>query len=675
MPITTIVIIASSLMFIPIYYILAKKKETQSEYTYVNKKKDFVSIKRNFLYQFTQILKKNSLTKKRYNRIHRKIQTIYPMESVIVDIMATEKILKEYLIAIVAILCVLIMGRRDLFFIMAGLMLIYLLLDYVTNTATEKMEDLLLVQMRTFVTDIIDNYNKLQTDPADAVRVTLDKNPPEIGVHADLIYRALISVNIREASREYTDKAPNNYLMLLMAICQSVQEFGDKRIGHNESMFVKNLTYLNDEVSRGITLRQDNARRFKSQTLLCVIPVVFIKPMQWWNEGNFPETETYFNGLVGSIMMMLMFVMIILGYMMISSLKSGKDITIREHSIFLTIAQFPPIARFCRAYNRKHYTKAQRINDDLLMVRDRTGVNAFYVKKTAMALGVILAISILLGASVLRERAAQFDFTDAYKDSFSVSATYEKSMEDVSETVAETYKNVPTEKLSEEQITTALQKNKINNKTYAQAMARLIYAKCVEYHNMYYQWWYLVISIAVGIAAFFVPDLMLKFQVDQAMKDQIDEIARFQTLALILMNVDAMTLEQVLEWMDKFSFCFKYRIEECMLDMPEGEKKALEKMQEGPSKEFNSFVDNLLNIDNVGIVQAFASIEGDREFFQTLRDSEQKERSETNARTGSMIAFASVMMVIIVQMILPMAMTVTTMQNSLNNALTGMAGG
>lgn len=661
--------------FLLIVYAVEKRKDAKSEFAYTKKKKDFKTVKRNFLYQVTQILKKGALTKKRYNRIRHKIQTIYPMESVTVDLIATEKIVREYMIAILGITVILIMAQGDLFFIMAGLTMIYLLLDYVTNTATEKMEETLLVQMRSFVTEIIDNYNKLQTDPADAVRLTLDKNPPEIGVHADLIYKALTAVNIREKSREYTDKAPNNYLMLLMAICQSIQEFGDKRIGRNESMFVKNLTYLNDEVSREIALRKDNARRFKSQTAICVAPVFFIKPMQFWNQHNFPETENYYNGLMGSIMMAAMFALIIMGYMMISALKSGKDITIKEHSAFLTIAQLPPIAKFCRAYNRRHYTKAQRTNDNLLMVRDRTGVNAFYVKKVATALLVITGISILLGASVLRERASQFDFVGAYKNSFTLSDSYTKSIEDASKQFATLYKDVPANQLSEQQIETALLQQKlVTNKTYAQVVAQTIYARLVGYHNMYYQWWYLVISLVVGAIAFMIPDFLLKFQVEQAMKDQIDEIARFQTLALILMYVDAMTLEQILEWMDKFSFCFKYRIEECMLDMPSGEQKALEKMQEGPSKEFNAFVDNLLNIDNVGIVQAFASVEGDREFFQTIRNSEQKERSESNARTGSLIAFGSIMAVITVQMILPLVMTISKMQDSLNGVMSGIGG-
>ena len=148
-----------------------------------------------------------------------------------------------------------------------------------------------------------------------------------------------------------------------------------------------------------------------------------------------------------------------------------------------------------------------------------------------------------------------------------------------------------------------------------------------------------------------------------------DEISQFHTLALILMYVDGMTLEQVLEWMDRFSYCFRYRIEQCMIDLPKGELKALERMQEGPNKQFNQFVDNLENIDNVGVQQAFANIEGDRQYYKLLRERENKESIQSKSRMGTFLAFTPLMGTIFFQMIIPMLMMTLQMLSQLYGAI------
>lgn len=675
MSITTIIqIVAGAFMgILLLYWFIEKRKDKKAEFEVArNKKRERAKNRRNRLYAITQFIKRFPLTKKRYNKMRGLKRSVYPADSISVDIETTKSLLFDYTIAILIIAVMVIGSKLDVFFSAMGVIVAYLILDWRTDNSASSMRLKLLEQLRVFITMLIANYNKCNMVD-DAVRMTLPVNPKEIGAHAELIYKALTSVRIKEASDEYVEKAPNEYLMLLMAICSSVQEYGDKRIGNNESMFIKNLTYLNEEVSKAITLIHENNNSFKNQIFFCILPAFVIKPLEFWVESIMPSSKSYFEGMQGTMIMAMEFVIVLLSYYVVKSLKSGKEIAIKETSTFKTISQLPFISKVLRAYNKKHYSKAQRINDQLLLTRDRTGVNAFYVKKSVLAIAVVFIVAVLFGASTLRERATILsDFSESYQSAFVTSESYRKIMQETSQEIADYYRQGIIKETTPDAVVEYVKDNTtIQNDVYAQLIADEVVAKINTYKDTYYKWYFLIIAYIAGAIAFIVPNFLLKFQVKQAEKEETDEIAQYQTLALILMHVDGMTLEQVLEWMDRFAFCFKYRIERCILDLPHGEAKALDRLQDGPSAQFNQFVDNLQNIDNVGILQAFSSIEGDREYYKELRQQQNAEAIKSRSTIGSLVQFAPVVIIILFQMIMPLFMMSTQMNSQMNSALSG----
>ena len=93
-----------------------------------------------------------------------------------------------------------------------------------------------------------------------------------------------------------------------------------------------------------------------------------------------------------------------------------------------------------------------------------------------------------------------------------------------------------------------------------------------------------------------------------------DEVIQFQTIVLILMHVDGIMIDTVLEWMERFAFCFKTSISECIINLEYSTQKALQKMKNVETfPPFKRFVDNLLMVDDEDILTAFAEIETDRE--------------------------------------------------------------
>lgn len=654
-----------------VYYKMKKKKQYEASYGTPGS-----SLRQNYLYFFTQFFKNSKILRNRYSKIYVQKQNLMPSSSIAVEFEATKEFIKQIAFGIVGATFFIAVSGFDLFFLFAGLLLVYLLLDHMSGTATEKTDEKLLNQLRDVITQTIANYNKLQTDPADAIRLTLEKLPSPINIHMNIIYRAITSVKIREACDDYAIKAPNSYFRLFIAICQSIQEYGDKRVENDQSVFIRNLSILNEEISHELTVRKENNDRFRHFAFVIVAPAAAIKPMQWWNEENLPETASYFSSMAGSLTMAGLFALIIVLYTYVQSLRTKRESQIKEDSIFLRISKTQPLADIFKAYNKVNYTKSLRRNDDLLTVKDRTGVNAFYTKKLIYAAIGFTVTIILMSASVIRERASKFSqFGDYYESQFSVSDSYKEVMVELSTQVAkEGLDSGKSNEQLEGEINATLRANGISNSTYTSIMTMEILKVMDEYKNATYKWYYVLIAAGVGVIAFFTPNLLLRSQVKTATMEQIDEVTRFQTLALILEYVDGCTLEEVLEWMLRFSYIFKYRIEKCLIDLPHGQRQALEEMQESPSTMFNAFVDTLINIDNVGIQQAFVTVKGDREFYKNMRNQEEEVRSKQNAKKASFASLASIVGVVTAQMIMPLAISVIQMQESLNAAMKGSGG-
>lgn len=668
-----IIAIAATLLVISATALLIDRhKQRQAINAGIKREKKKTKNTVNVLLFFTALFRKTPLVKKRYQKIYNRIYNLTPQEPVAMDLAATRKLLLQYIIAIIFGAMVLVTSGGDVFFIAAGILMIYLMLDYVTNTSSENTEKKILEQTRLFVTQVIANYNKCGMVD-DAVRMTLDDNPEEIAPHAEMIYKVLTSTNIKAATDEYVDKAPNKFLMLFMAICSSVQEYGDKRIGIGgaESMFIKNLTYLTDEISNAIDLQNENDALFKNLPWMCVLPILAIKPIEAWAIGNMPETQSFYNGMYGALTTVGLFVISIICYNLITSLRATKNAVIKEESIFMRIARIPVVSTIINAYNRNHYTRSQRLNDDLLLTHDRTGVNAFYVKRVVIAIVGVIVTIFVFETSILREKANMFsNFAESYESTFTPNENYRQTMIETSQNLSGSYRSINAKEIDRDALIREIETTTtITNPSYSQLVADTVINTISQYQNAYFKWYHLLIAYIVGVAAFFAPVLILRFKIQQTKKDMTDEISQFHTLALILMYVDGMTLEQVLEWMDRFSYCFRYRIEQCMIDLPRGEQKALERMQEGPNKQFNQFVDNLENIDNVGVQQAFANIEGDRQYFKLLRERENKESIRSKSRIGTLVAFTPLMGTAFFQMIMPMLMMTFEMLTQLYSAV------
>ena len=178
----------------------------------------------------------------------------------------------------------------------------------------------------------------------------------------------------------------------------------------------------------------------------------------------------------------------------------------------------------------------------------------------------------------------------------------------------------------------------------------------------------LVVSLSIGINFFssFVIGLILSivFYVGFYMKillirqllimDREEEIVRFQSVILMLMHIDKMSVEQIFRQIYDFAIVFKNEINEIINQMSGSGMKTIREIKEKTGfLPFEKLMDNFLACDAVEIAEAFSGIEVDRRYYVEKHKQENDNIILKKASIAKFIAFIPLCLVIIVKLILP----------------------
>jgi len=282
------------------------------------------------------------------------------------------------------------------------------------------------------------------------------------------------------------------------------------------------------------------------------------------------------------------------------------------------------------------------------------------MKKYVYAIVVFFLVNIIMTSSVVAQKVQlAHNFTGSFSDSISPSAEYTITMEDTAkfyteEVKHEKYHGISTNALADE----ILKNSELKNKDYATEVAQVVLQRVQQEKNTYFRWYYLLIALLVSGCAYMGPDLFLKFRGRAILQRKEDEVLQFQSLMLILMHINGTTLTDILEWTERFSYCFRQSIAECRTNMSGGKQKALEKMKADETKcqTFCHFVDNLIDIDNAGVERAFDELQSDRAFSAKSRDQNDEFSLQDRSALGNILTLVPLMSWVVIYVLIPTGM-------------------
>lgn len=133
-----------------------------------------------------------------------------------------------------------------------------------------------------------------------------------------------------------------------------------------------------------------------------------------------------------------------------------------------------------------------------------------------------------------------------------------------------------------------------------------------------------------------------------------EEVVRFQSIIIILMHMDRMSIDEIINWMERFAIVFKNILGEISDNYSymgnEIFIKAKEKIGFLP---FERILDCFVACDRIGIDSAFSDILSDRLYYVEKHKQENEIIINNKALVSKTMAFVPLCLVIIIKLILP----------------------
>jgi len=638
-----------------------KRRRTQSstrKQLELSSKKDA----KNHLYFLYRIYMATPLIRRYYVKLKNNYRAIIPADEVTLNKKTTATISKCLGICLAIILAICFLGGGDIAYMMVGFLACYIIFTNLVNTSEQKMQMRVLDQLDTLISDVYSNYNDTKM-PDEALSNTLDDLPYEIGLHANIINDMLKAPNTELEIENYIDLAPNKFLLLFATICATIQEYGDKTLKSGRPMFLQNLDYLKTELGNERIRLSKRTLAFAGKTFSVLIPLFCLKPIRIWATANMPEIAEFYNGSGGIISMAIVMVITYVCYEFINILKDDHSPEGKSDRFYRKIANLPFVNKYITSWINHNYTKSERINDKLKAVGDTSGMPVFIVKRFIVSIVMfVLANAVAIIAINSNQQMLMKDFNDAYTSALVPSQEYRESMREMSAMYTREIRHGYTDEEFLQVIGDDLEP------AYATIVASELAKRAEEYNAQYYKAYMLLLAIIAAVIGFQIPMFLLNYKQKIMGMAREDEVAQFRTLILILMHEDGVTLDKVLEWMERFAHAFRSSITECILNLERNEEQALMDMREAESgfAPFRQLCDSLLSVDKSGFEDAFGSLEIDRTYYQDKRKEDNEAVLKKCTSQASLLQFIPVWTVIILYLLLPIGIYALSMYNEIN---------
>lgn len=483
----------------------------------------------------------------------------------------------------------------------------------------------------------------------DAIDELEDK---EIVPQVKRIKEAILADNPEVQLEKYYDTAPNRFLKLFAGVSYLTMELGDRKV-NGASVYLKNLNNIVNDVYLEVLKRDKINYMFRSLTVIAVLPLFFINPLQSWAESNFPALTNFYSSSFGFIVQALILVSIFVAYSLLRVIREDAE-AIKFDKIATQkwqekVYKWPIIRQIVDNLIPKEYTTKNKKATELIR-----NTNSFltlewlYVNKiTSAVIAFVIMLTLLLNIKYIDVQGIynkmSSEFLTLGKLSTEDEAAAKKMAKDDAVEVKK-YKNQSG--VTKEQIAADLGVD-MNNKT-DQAKVDRIYNKIQALQTTYLKWWELLIALFIGWLAFFMPNLMLLIRNKIREMEKENEIMQFQSVILMLMYIERIDVQTILEWLERYSYAFKEAIATALNNYEAGELDALETLKDRvPNKDFKRIMDGLISaVDRIPIRDAFDELETERAFYYEKRKEGNERIIQKKVSFGKAIGFTPMIILI-----------------------------
>lgn len=558
---------------------------------------------------------------------------------------------------------VLLMVQPGWSFLLLVVLCAVVLNSLVLDMWLNRLEKRLLMQMLDVFAEVRHRYHQ-HSMIEEALYEAAETGKGEAAQQVMLIYEALTSPDPNEALERYYEAAPNRFLKGFAGMSYLVMEFGDKDRAHG-SIYLKGLGNLTQEIHLEILRRDKLDYLLKGLNIIALAPVLFTAPIERWARSSFPSMDEFYGSKLGLVTKISIYVVIIAAYLLLQRLqqydetrfRAGRSNTVWERILYkqpfirkcsFLLAAKPGSIKYGQTVRLMRESSSELKYEWLAIRRVVLFVGCFLFSLCCIAALHQVERNHILYAPVRDDRMFGAMSADELKQAQDTADLDRAVLQQVSKAGNATHDEIVQ---ALERVSSRKLKDEVQNETVAR-----ITQKWEKLQRQYLQWWELLIAFLIGTSGYYLPIWLMLFQRKMRGMDMLHEIYQFQTVISILRDMERMSVEEILEWLNRFAVIFKRPLQKCLLHFEHGPEDALEHLKaDARLPEFQRLVDKLqLALGKISIQEAFDDLDSMMSFYFEQRKQEYANMVDAKAAWGKMIGFAPMYALVFLYLVVPL---------------------
>ena len=590
------------------------------------------------------------------------------------------RILFNAILILIPIVFATVMITKNNILLMSILLIFELfIIDSMIDGMVDKVDNKLLKEQIDFFAEIRHAYHEFNMVEEAIYQVSLD-DEKSVSRQGEKIYEILISDDPETELEKYYDIAPNSYLKEFAGISYLTKEFGDRKDKDGSSLFLKNVDNITQEMQIEILKRDKLNYVFQSLSIISILPVLLLEPLKSWCVSNFSFTGEFYNGKLGLLAQVIVVLITIVSYILTRKLKDNggvqADISQREHPWQEKVYNIPVIKRVINAFIPKKGTKDYRKMQQLLKdSASKSKMEWVYVNRIALA--VVAFVTTIIFTAQLHRISINYIYSEPTTRTTVLGTLSEKDQKKAQELTEQD--NFFIDKFKGKLDTTEgdIEKAMVKSKYYTEndenlttdAQRVLKKLKVVNSENM--KWFEELIAIAIAVIAYNAPIWMMIFQKKMRQMEMENEVMQFQTIILMLMKIERISVEMILEWLERYSNIFKEPIAKCVNNYEAGAWEALEELKQSVSNhDMIRIVESLQSaVEKIPIREAFDELDADKDYHREKRKATNEQFISKKGIIGKVVGFAPMICLFVGYLIIPLVFIGMT---SMSGAFSGL---
>ncbi len=511
-----------------------------------------------------------------------------------------------------------------------------------------------------FETGMIDDAYLSAIDRLDA------QKQATIYAHANQIYQAISDADGELAIQRYYQMAPNAYLKLLAGLSHIVREHGDSELT-TESSFIKSLTHLSSELKDDIIKRKKLLFGLKAMNLIAIMPIFAIDPLKQWASHSFYPLKVFYEGSLGFSLEIVVLFIVLICFMLLRRLQDYSEFgekPVLQYKIERKLAkQLNGLLKLLMpSPNSKLYRRIiDRQRSALVFIK----MEYHYVHKLVSAF-VAFVIVLMIVVTTLQISRNNVFIQPTTPTGFLAGELKDKALEAAQQLTAFDNEVLSVkQKWSKQALAKYLTERYGLSGAKRQTTLARILEKQQKLADVKFNFIHILMLYFSTWLGWLMPELYLRIQA-RILKSEIDlEIARFQLLVMVLIDIEHLTVDQVLEWFEKFSKLFKIPLQRALMEYDAGARTALEELKKAsPKSDYQTIINHLITaVESLTLKEAFNEFESEKLYYQDKRRLVGDNLVKNKIYLGRVIGFTPLYALLILYFMFPLIYaSITEMQ-------------